>query len=300
MTQLPTTGKAPAASLVGSLSTFSLAEILNLLSNTRQSGELQVAGIGCEGRLWLDMGDLAGSNVQGTETLSQALFQLALLREGWFYFTNGQAPPAPLLPRRVNDVLIEVLPLVDEWHELLERVPLDAMVNLSVDAPAPEVQIRGDQWHVLTTLGTRGRTVQEVVDALPSDPIVTLRVLRELWNSGLVELESPVLPATSQATPAPPTIQPVQPSPHSVKDADPIPADSNGANSNVDSWPPPPHDEEPVSLPAPPLNPDSEPAASPKYLSAISLAGVAIIPPTVGGDTWNGGITGQSASTQPA
>src|SRR5664279_4570057 len=47
---------APTASLVGSLSDFTLPDVLTLLATTGKTGEFQVAGQTVDGRLWLDHG----------------------------------------------------------------------------------------------------------------------------------------------------------------------------------------------------------------------------------------------------
>jgi hypothetical protein len=269
MTQVSGGEDTPMASLVGSLSAFGLPEILTLLATTRQCGELQVAGSGVEGRLLLDGGDISGATVPGSETLTDAVFTLALLQEGWFYFTVGQAPPSTLPSRQVSDLLAEVLPLVDEWYALLESVPLDAFVHLSLEAPGPEVQIRAEQWHILTTLGTTARSTQNVIDTAGEEPIATLRVLRDLAASGLVVVELPPPPPRLDVPPAPP-------------------APPTVSTSTPSSWAPPPLDEEPVPLPAPfegPGEHHSEEDSS--FYAASSLADVAVMPP-LGEDPWIG------------
>src|SRR5580698_3520892 len=87
------TGEVPTASLVGALSVFPLNDVLGLLSETTQRGELQVVGQGVDGHLWIDGKNLVGSILEGTTTITQSVFELMLLEEGWFYFTSDQAPP---------------------------------------------------------------------------------------------------------------------------------------------------------------------------------------------------------------
>jgi hypothetical protein len=180
-------GEVPTASLVGALAVFPLNDVLGLLSETGQRGELQVVGHGVDGHLWIDGKDLVGATLDGANTLTQAVFELILLDEGWFYFTSDQAPPAGHVQHQsVSSVINEVVPQVQEWRDLLSRVPLDADVSMAPTTPGPEVQIRSDQWRVLTAVGTGGRTVSSVVERLEDDNVVIVRLLRELADAGLV------------------------------------------------------------------------------------------------------------------
>src|ERR1700722_4699413 len=171
MSHLETSDEAPAASLVGSLSVFSLADVLSMLASTMQTGELQVVGEGVDGRVWLDRGKLSSAQVGTTSTIAQAVFDLACLTEGWFYFTSGAASSNGQPPLQVDAVLTEVGPQVDEWKELQQAVPVEAVVSLCPDPPGEDVQIRNDQWRVLTTIGNSGHTVKSVLDLIGGDQI---------------------------------------------------------------------------------------------------------------------------------
>ena len=170
--------EAPAASLVGSLSVFDLSDVLAMLSSTTQTGELQVVGDSVDGRVWLDRGKLSSAQVGTAATITEAVFDLACLTEGWFYFTSGPASSNGQPPVAVDSVLGEVRPQVDEWKGLREEVPLEAVVALCPDPPGDDVQIRSDQWRVLTTIGNSGRTVRSVLEMIGGDQIVGLRTLR--------------------------------------------------------------------------------------------------------------------------
>ena len=182
-----TTGEVPTASLVGALAVFPLNDVLGLLAETGQRGELQVVGPSVDGHLWVDGKEFVGATLDGAKTLTQAVFEMMLLDQGWFYFTSDQAPPTGQTQRQsVSSVITEVVPQVQEWRDLLTRVPLDADVRMARTTPGPEVQIRADQWRVLTAVGTAGRSVGSIVDELEDDSVVTVRLLRELVDSGLI------------------------------------------------------------------------------------------------------------------
>ncbi|HXW34300.1 MAG TPA: DUF4388 domain-containing protein, partial [Acidimicrobiales bacterium] len=223
MDPMPSSGDAPAASLVGSLASFRLADVLSLLAHTNQGGELQVVGGGVDGRVWIDQGELAGSAVSGAQTLTQAIFELALVQQGWFYFTEGRTAPYPGDRQSVASALEVVGPQVSEWHDLLDRVPLDSVVHLSPTPPGSDVQIRSEQWQILTTLGGSDMTVRDVVASLEHDQVVTLRLLRDLAEAGLVVVTT----KDGQQSEAP----------ESVSDEAASPPDAAEAAAPANPWP---------------------------------------------------------------
>jgi hypothetical protein len=190
MNQHEASEEAPAASLVGSLAAFSLSDILSMLASTKQTGELQVVSEAVDGKVWLADGELSNAHVGTATTIGQAVFELACVSEGWFYFTVGVVSSSgqPTVP--VLAVLNEVRPQVDEWKEIRRDVPLEAVVTLAPEPPGRDVQIRSDQWRLLTTVGTSGLSVKAVVDQVGGDQVAGLRTLRDLLATGLIELDA--------------------------------------------------------------------------------------------------------------
>ncbi|HUA95188.1 MAG TPA: DUF4388 domain-containing protein [Acidimicrobiales bacterium] len=254
MNQLSATGDSPAASLVGSVSAFHLTDVLSLLAHTGQTGELQVVGAGVDGRVWLEEGELTGSAVGSSLTVSQAVFELGLLSDGWFSFTEDLRAPAPAPGQTVASVLSVVGPQVEEWHELLGRVPLDAVVRLSPEPPSAEVQIRADQWQILTTVGKADLSVQDVVAALDHDQVVTLRLLRDLLDAGLISVDRGEAEVE-------------------VEVADEAAASEPSATVGLSSWPPP------LSTPNSSIPPSSEAAPAPSEIQ--------VMPPPISADPWS-------------
>jgi uncharacterized protein DUF4388 len=187
MTQTTASGLETEAVLVGSLSTFALPDVLTLAAVSALHGRLAVTAPGVDGHLWMEDGELTGFLAGEAATLTEAVFDLALVADGWFSFFPGGETPAPAGRRPVAEVLAEVEPQVAEWRDLVSRVSLDGLVHLSPNAPGPEVQIRADQWHLLTTISTTGSRVRDVLDAMGSEYVVALRLVCELLDCGLIE-----------------------------------------------------------------------------------------------------------------
>ncbi len=99
-------------------------------------------------------GQLSNAQVGSATTIGQSVFELACLTEGWFYFTMGAASferPASRVGRERCSAKC-----VRRWtsgSEIRSVVPVDALVSLSPTPPGHDVQIRSDQWQVLTTVG---------------------------------------------------------------------------------------------------------------------------------------------------
>jgi hypothetical protein len=186
MSQIRSGSEPAAATLVGSLVAFPLLDVLDLLSRTGRTGELQVVGHGIDRRIWVDRGDLVDTSGSGAP--GNGIFELACIEDGWFYFTLADATPNDTGRTPVSAVIGDLTPQVTEWHSLLAFLPFDATVRMSTSTPADEVHIRADQWQLLGLVGA-GREVREVVAASALHPLDTLRTLRELADGYLVSVE---------------------------------------------------------------------------------------------------------------
>jgi hypothetical protein len=272
MSPPPASDEAPAASLVGSLSQFTLSDVLTLLASTAQTGELHVVSDTVDGRLWIDRGELSNAHVGAASTIGQAVFDLACVTDGWFYFTAGLVSSSGQPPVRVEAVLAEVRPQVDEWKEIRQVVPLEALVNLCAEPPGEDVQIRSDQWRVLTTIGNSGLSVQSVLDVIGGDQMVGLRTLRDLYTAGLIELgptpDRPAdqIPPFSFGTPS------ANGSDHDSLPAPPMAADGDPPLDHLATVPPPP--------------PGSESVVAGSDDRFSGLAEVAMMPPPIASDPW--------------
>ena len=191
MTQTTVPGQDAEAVLVGSLAVFPLPQVLTLAAGSRAQGRLTITAPGVEGHLWLDDGRLTGFLAGDAATLTETVFDLALVADGWFSFFPGVQAPNPAAGRPVPEVLAEVEPQVAEWHDLVARVSLDGLVHLSPTAPDDQVQIRADQWQVLTTISPAGSRVRDLLDAMGAQYVVALRLVCELLDAGLIETVPP-------------------------------------------------------------------------------------------------------------
>jgi hypothetical protein len=190
---------APAA-LAGSLAAIPLVDVLDLLSRLGSVGELQVVGRDVDRRIWLEHGALC--QVAGT-TPTADLFELACTDGGWFSFTPTVLVPDALARVPLPSLIVDVAAQLAEWRALVQILPFEAVVRMSQSTPSDEVQIRAEQWRLLSFVGA-GRTVYEVLTTSHLPAIETLRTLGQLLDGQLLSVE---LPAGFAAEPPPPPLE---------------------------------------------------------------------------------------------
>lgn len=299
MSQAQSGSEAAAAALVGSLSTFSLIDVLDLLARTGHTGELQVVGRGLDRHVWVDQGDLVDAS--GSGGLSEVLFELACRDEGWFYFSATDGVPEGAERLTVTDVLVDLGPQVEEWRALVSDIPFDSIVSMSTTTPSDEVQIKGSQWQLLSTVGSSGKTVREVVDTQGGAALDTLRTLGELVAAGLLSVTAAPEGSLSHLPDPPPMAAPPPPPP---------PPD-NGSSDTLWREPqvPPPEagsrDRDMAEPPLPPFvppAPEGWQATTGDEAAAASAEGVdeasAVMPPPVAGDPWSSSLTAEDSAAE--
>lgn len=199
--------------LQGTLETFTVPDVLRLLSTTKKSGLFELEGDRGVGRVWLTDGALvaAASDRERTE-IDAALFDLLRFAEGSFRFEPDASAPDELSGQEtdgdVEAALGRAEVLLDEWREIESVIPsLDSWVRL-VPEIAGDVTIAPVQWATLAVIGS-GSTGRRVGDDLELGELDACRRLRELVDLGVAEVDpdyepAPVAPAAFDAPPPPP------------------------------------------------------------------------------------------------
>ncbi len=245
------------AALAGSMGAFPLVDVLDLLSRLGSTGELQIIGRVVERRLWVDRGDLckgAGATATGT------LFELACTEAGWFSFTPSAGVPEEHVRIPLPPLIVDVAAQLAEWRALVRVLPFEAVVRMSQSTPTEEIQIRADQWRILSFVGP-GRTVYEVLSSSSLPAIDTLRMLGQLVDGQLLSVELPLDHVSEPPPPAAPDVQ-----------WEPVAA-TEPAPEHADAYPPPPEPEPAV--------------AAGRYEPDPAAPQPGIMPPPITGDPWS-------------
>lgn len=187
-------------SLQGSLDSFALPDVLVLLSSTKKDGELRVAGGGVDGRVWLEKGQVVHTEVSGKDTSAiDAVFQLLRLDGGTFSFQAEGKAPRHSDPVSIDAVLADAQVRLGEWAEISRVVSsLDAVVDMAAEAPADQVTVSRDQWHLLRTVAG-GRSVAELMSVLGRSEFDTCKTVKQLVDFKLAAIQAHAGPPARQA-----------------------------------------------------------------------------------------------------
>lgn len=183
--------------LSGTLETFSLPDVLRLLSSTKKTGLLALDGDRGRGRIWVRDGAIVGADADRAveDALEGVAFELLRFVDARFEFDSGADPGAVGEARPVDDVLAEAESRLAEWREIEAVVPsLDVWVRMVAELDG-ECTVAPTQWRVLAQVGT-GADGHALADRLGQGEYDVCRQLRDLIEIGLVELdEAPVTAA---------------------------------------------------------------------------------------------------------
>ncbi|MCO8128329.1 DUF4388 domain-containing protein [Acidimicrobiia bacterium EGI L10123] len=192
--------------LSGTLETFSLPDVLRLLSSTKKTGLLALDGDRGRGRIWVRDGAIVGADADRAVEDAVEGVALELLRfvDARFEFDSGAEPGADGEPRPVDDVLAEAESRLAEWREIEAIVPsLDVWVRMVTELDG-ERTVAPNQWRVLAQVGT-GADGHVLADRLGQGEYDVCRQLRDLIEIGLVELDEAPVTAAPAVLDAPST-----------------------------------------------------------------------------------------------
>jgi hypothetical protein len=182
--------------LQGTLETFSLPDVLQLLASTKKSGCLLISGDRGTGSVWVVEGAIVKSEATGAPHASGAVdvvFELLRYQEGEFVFEDGGEVGEPDAPTEVAALLEEAGAQLEEWRAIEAVVPSGASwVTFTPELPGDEVTIPADRWKALVAVGG-GSSVAGLGDTLDLAELPVARLVKELVEQGLVQIgEAPL------------------------------------------------------------------------------------------------------------
>jgi hypothetical protein len=192
--------------LQGTLETFSLPDVLRLLSSTKKTGCLRLSSGRGSGNVWVAEGQIvAGDSSEATHADGNVdvLFELLRFEDGEFVFEDGSEPTKAGKPADVEAVLGDAEKMLAEWKEIEAVVPSNHhWVALAASIPADEITLSADHWKAVVAVAGGGSII-DVADKLELGDLAIARLVKELSESGIVEVSEPreaVTPATPEVT----------------------------------------------------------------------------------------------------
>lgn len=271
-------------SLHGTLETFALPDVMALLAATKKTGELRVVGGKVDGRVHLDAGRVIAASVGRADSFVDAVFELLRLTSGKFSFDAEKQPEDAGDPVDIEPLLLEAQSRLAAWREIEAVVPsMDHGVGLVKDLSDPHVTLASDQWRMVVAVAASA-CVNEVADRLSVGEYAVCKALKDLVDSGVVEVSDPPAPSARAKAAAPKAEpKPVEPEPEveAQAEAEPEPtaekikvadkAEKAQAKAVIEpELKPKPLPETPVEVPvlskidsASPIPPGQEPEAKP-------------------------------------
>jgi Domain of unknown function (DUF4388) len=208
-------------SLHGTLETFALPDVMTLLAATKKTGELRVVGGKLDGRVHLDAGRVIAASVGRADSFVDAVFELLRLTSGKFSFDAEKQPEDPSDPVDIEPLLLEAQSRLSAWREIEAVVPSMAHgVGLVKDLSDPHVTLASEQWRMVVAVAASA-CVNDVADRLSLGEYAACKALKDLVESGVVELSDP--PAPSAKPKAAAGAAKAEPKPEPVVEAEPEP-----------------------------------------------------------------------------
>lgn len=172
----------------GSLRELPLPDIIQLVSVSGKTGVFTLKNGSSSGDIYLRKGQIVhaeAGDLQGEE----AVYELAIWREGEFVFTPGKETEAVSIQKSNTNLLMEAARRIDEWQVLSKRIPSTRLVPVFTDQGVnTSVSLTPQEWGVICKIDER-RSIEEIAMGLGSSPFEVCKLLYGLITSGLVTLK---------------------------------------------------------------------------------------------------------------
>jgi hypothetical protein len=178
--------------LQGDLSEFSLADIIQLVDLSKQTGGVRIVGErggkSAEGWIYFRDGQVISARL-GRLPPEESLYALFTLPAGEFVFEEDVDLPSRDITSSNEKLIIEGIRRVDEWVSLSDEAPaLDTVLGLvaTPDEQKAEISLEPEEWRVLTLVDGRN-TVGQIAERSGLGEFRTAQIVAHLFEAGLVE-----------------------------------------------------------------------------------------------------------------
>lgn len=172
----------------GALKELPLPDIIQLVSVSGKTGMFELSGGGSRGEIYLKDGQIVHARV-GDLAGEEAVYELAIWRDGEFVFTPGQSTPEQTIQKSNTNLLMEAARRIDEWQVLSKKVPSTRLVPVFTDqANTTSVSLTPQEWALICKIDER-RSIEEVAIALGTSPFEVCKLIYGLVTSGLLGLK---------------------------------------------------------------------------------------------------------------
>ncbi len=178
-------------SLKGSLESINLADIMQLVANSRQSGRFELTrGEGNTGYIIIKKGDIIHSEVDNFVG-EDAVFTLISWGKGEFVFQEGEYEAETTITRSVTSLLMEAARRIDEWKLLRRKIgSIDAVPEFNeIDRQERrKISLSTLEWLVISKIDGK-QSINEISHEAGINIYDTSRIIFGMIASGLLKLK---------------------------------------------------------------------------------------------------------------
>ena len=178
-------------SLSGSLTSVNLAEIMQLISNSKQTGRFIITkNTGEKGFIYINKGEIIHSEVENFKG-EDAVFTLTSWEQGEFVFEEGIFNEKASISTSVTSLLMESAKRIDEWKLLRKKIgSIDSIPSFNeVDRnERRKISLSTLEWMVISKIdGTK--TINEISKETAVNIFDTSRMIFGMIASKLIKLK---------------------------------------------------------------------------------------------------------------
>ena len=179
-------------SLKGSLESINLADIMQLVANSRQSGKFVLTReVGNPGFIILKKGEIIHAEVD--KFLGEdAFFTLISWGKGEFVFEEGDVEANTTITRSVTSLLMEAARRIDEWKLLRKKIgSIDAVPEFNeIDRQERrKISLSTLEWLVISKIDGK-HSIADISEDAGINIYDTARIIFGMIASGLLKLQN--------------------------------------------------------------------------------------------------------------
>ena len=178
-------------SLKGSLSSINLADIIQLVSNSKQTGRFVLTRAnGQKGSIYLKGGEIIHADVEEFKG-EDAIFTLISWDEGEFVFEEGAFDTPSSVIRPITSLLMEAARRIDEWKLLRKKIgSIDAIPEFS-DIDRQErrkISLSTMEWVIVAKIDGK-KNINQISKECAVNIFDTARIIYGMVTSDLIKLK---------------------------------------------------------------------------------------------------------------
>jgi hypothetical protein len=177
-------------SLKGSLESINLADIMQLVSNSRQSGRFVLTREGgSDGYIILKRGEIVHAEVDNFLG-EDAFFTLISWAKGDFVFEEGEFQAEATIKRSVTSLLMEAARRIDEWKLLRKKIGSTEAIPEFNEIDRQErrkISLSTLEWLVVSKIDGK-QSIAQISESAGINIYDTARIIFGMIASGLLRL----------------------------------------------------------------------------------------------------------------